>query len=139
MSSLACYTINTLHFIYILATYFIIPYVFGSSLKWQMANMINIIILVTHWKVIGDRCILDILAKNHCDTKAYNGFNTTHYGINDMTFSNLVQLFLVSSFIISLACILKTPIPFKVRFAMLVCNFVTPLYLISLSKLYGVR
>ena len=130
-----CYLIKFIHICYILFTYGIIPFVFGSVKILQLINIINISFLIIHWKLLGNECILDILEKKVCPPVVYN-MNNNSFGIDDLTFSNCIQLFLYSAIIISLSTLMYRPIPVNMRIIMLILNLSIVCFIIPLAKIY---
>ena len=116
-------------------TYGIIPFVFGSVKILQLINIINISFLIIHWKLLGNECILDILEKKVCPSVVYN-MNNNSFGIDDLTFSNCIQLFLYSAIIISLSTLMYRPIPVNMRIIMLILNLSIVCFIIPLAKIY---
>lgn len=110
-------------------TYFLIPYVFGESKKLQALNLINIALLVLHWKLLGNRCILYIIEKRVCG-------HETKYSIDDLTFSNIVQSLLISAVLIAVCTLYGRPMDLKLRLFLLGLNFLVVFLVIPLSKIY---
>ncbi len=131
-----CYLVNGIHFIYIAVTYIIIPYAFGEWKLLQFINLLNISILIAHWWALNNNCILDLLAQKHCPNTTYNKFNTRGIGIDDVTFTNVIQVFLASAIVIAIATLIREPIAFSVRCVMLFINLLIVLYIVRITRIH---
>lgn len=82
--------------------------------------------------------MLDLIAKRICPDTAYGNFTTTRFGIDDLSFSNALQLFLMSAFVIAINTIWAKPLPWRIRVAMFMVILLIVFYIIPLSVIYKV-
>jgi hypothetical protein len=132
---LACIVIKILHVIYITVTYFVIPYLFTDNKTAQIVNIINIFLLIVHWKLLNNQCILDIVEKHICPRKIYD-INNSLFGIDDLTFSNLVQFLLSSAVLIAFMTIYGQAMDIKTRTLLLCINISIVIFIVPLSVIH---
>jgi len=128
-----CWLLHASHVAYIALTYFVLPVALGGSRKWQIVNLVNLGILVLHWKLLGNRCILDVLAKEYCPPTKID----SSVVLDDVTFSNIIQLLLLSAATIALAAIIGSPLILPVRLATTVMTFAIALLAVPLTRIYS--
>lgn len=129
-----CVLVKTIHFIYIVVSYLLVPFVFGPNRRVQVLSLVNTALLVLHWKLLDDRCILDIVESRICPPSVYKRFNNRLVSVEELTFSNFVQVFVISSVFIAASTLLGRPLSRAQRWILLALNVAVVAYVVRLTS-----
>lgn len=128
MATAVCGVLQGVHWVYILITYFLIPYVLGAWPLAQWVNLVNIAALMVHWKLLGERCILDVWKEqNGCGKRVM---------FPDAVWTNLVQIMLVSTLFIAVAAVSGHPLPLAQRLLLLAIGLGVVLVAVPFGQLF---
>jgi hypothetical protein len=134
-----CFVTKALHFAYCALTYIIFPFVLGSDRPSQWLQAVNLSGLLIHWKLLDDRCILDVVEKNTCTKQEYEDYGNKLLGMDDLAYSNLIQLFYGCAVIIAVSTLTGHPVSVPVRAGLFVLIVALVFFLVPLHKKYECR
>jgi hypothetical protein len=113
-SIFVCLVLKAIHLTYSVVSYGVLPYALTSSKPWQWVSLVNMIVLALHWKLLGNRCIIDILEKMYCPTFLEKRLKS-RVGEN-VTFTNIQQMLWLSTVFIALNTVaFNAPLTLPVR------------------------
>lgn len=138
MAMTSCIAVKLVHIVYIVVTYVMIPYVFTNRRGLQALNLINMGLLILHWKILGNHCVLDMVEQRICSRDVYK-LNNSVFGIDDLTFSNVVQVLLISAILIACVSLYgRIHVSVRIRLLILCTNLLVVFFVVPLSTIYKV-
>ena len=94
--------------------------------------------MILHWWFLDNNCILDVLARKICPYTTYSSFNTRGIGIDDITFSNVVQVLIAQAIVIAISTLYGKPISKEIRLLMLIVNIVVVIFIIRIVNVHKI-
>lgn len=131
-----CVVVKAIHGCYIALTYLIVPFFLHEAPWIQRINLINLCLLFLHWKLLNDNCILDLLEKRVCPPDVYDAINNTAFGIDHVTFSNVIQLAFLLAALLAALSVSGVIVPSWIRVFAFCLGWALALYIIPIRRIH---
>jgi len=136
-STVICLLLKAFHLTYCVVSYVVLPYALASSTPWQWVSLVNMVVLALHWKLMDNRCSVDVLEKAHCPAHLEKWLKS-RVGEN-VTFSNIQQMLWISTVFIALNTVaFNAPLTLPVR-ATLAAVAAAGAVVVPMSEMYVCR